>query len=142
MKENLETLKKISRLEKKELSPKVAISDELIDYKDKEITLSFKGYKHNKCQIGKIQTTEAKKLTKMLERISETKTKHLLSREESGIYCGSVKNSGKYTDIYKGIPNDVEVLEIHYDNGGRIFGFLVHNIFKIILILKKHKKID
>lgn len=125
--------------EQEKISPTVAVSDSLKDYENKLVTFSFEIYNINQYEISKLNKQEAKKLTRELRKISSTPTKHFRHQNASGIACKSIYNSGSYTVLFDGIPEDVEMLEVDYSGAGRVFGYMVNNIFSIVAIGKKHR---
>lgn len=129
---NLET-------EKSNISPIVAVSDALKDYENKRVVFSFEVYNNNQCRIGSIDKTEAKKLTKEFKKISATLTKHFRHQSTSGIACKPVYNSGNYAVLFNEVPEDIELLEVDYSGAGRVFGYMVNNIFSIVAIGKEHR---
>lgn len=132
--------KSVASLEKtNELDPRVAISDTVKDFDNKKVSFSFEIYNNNQCEISKLDNKEAKKLTKKLKKISETRTKHFKHQDTSGIDCKPIHCSGSYEVLFDGIPEDIDMLEIDYSKAGRIFGYIVENIFNIVAIAKKHK---
>ena len=124
------------------LSPEVAISDEIKEYENKEVVFSFSPYNQNQCEIHTLQKPDAKKLTKELKNISKTLLRHFKNQGSGGsnIACKPIHNSGSYTVLFESLPPDIdEILEIDYSGSGRIFGFLIDNIFNIVTIGKKHR---
>lgn len=143
MQENLnQTLpQSIAKLETEEaqISQTVAISDSLKDYENKRVSFSFEVYNNNQCEIANLDKTEAKKLTKELKKVSSTVTKHFRNQNISGIACKPIYNSGNYSSLFSEISDDIELLEIDYSNAGRVFGYIVNNIFNVVAIGKKHR---
>lgn len=121
------------------ISPTVAVSDALEDYENRRVVFSFEVYNSNQCRIGSIDKAEAKKLTKELKKISSTPTKHFRHQGASGIACKSVHNSGNYAVLFNNVPEDIDLLEIDYSGTGRVFGYIVNNIFNIVTIGKEHR---
>ncbi len=126
-------------VEQERISPTVAVSDALKDYENKRVVFSFEIYNNNQCEIAKLDKTEAKKLTKELKKISTTLTKHFGHQSTSGIACKPISNSGNYSVLFDGIPEDTEMLEVDYSGAGRVFGYVVNNIFNIVAIGKNHR---
>ncbi len=126
-------------IEQSKISPTVAISEALKDYENKRVAFSFEAYNNNQCRIGSIDKKEAKKLTRELKKISTTLTKHFRHQSTSGIACKTVYNSGNYSVLFTDIPEDTELLEVDYSGAGRVFGYMVNNIFNIIAIGKEHR---
>lgn len=124
------------------LSDEVAISRELKDWENKKIVFTFLNYEPNKCEIYKLQSPEAKKLTETLRLVNKTSTKHIKDRTKSGFDCTSVGNNQNYSVYFDNIPKDAELLEIHYTKPGRVFGYLSENIFNITVVKKVHTKYD
>ena len=120
------------------ISSSVATSDEIIDYENKRVSFSFEAYSKSQCRIASIDKKEAKKLTKELKKISLTLTKHFRNQDASGIACKPVYNTGNYVGLFTNIPEDAELLEIDYSGPGRVFGYLINNIFNIVAIGKEH----
>jgi hypothetical protein len=133
--------KTIAKLEQDhgKISPEVAVSNTLKDYENRRVTFSFEIYNNSQCEVAKLDKKESKKLTKELKKISSTKTRHFRHQNTSGIACKPIGNSGNYTVLFDGIKDDIEVLEIDYSGAGRVFGYLVNNIFNIVAIGKKHR---
>lgn len=125
--------------EQEKISPTVAISNDLKDFENKRIVFSFEIYNSGQCQISKLDKTEAKKLTKELKKISLTLTKHFRHQSTSSIACKQIYNSGNYSVLFDGVPEDIEMLEIDYSGAGRVFGYVVNNIFNIVAIGKEHR---
>ena len=125
--------------ERNKISPIVAVSDALKDYENKKIVFSFEIYNSNQCEIAKLDKAEAKKLTRELKRISLTLTKHFRHQDSSGIACKSVSNSGNYAVLFTDIPEDVDLLEVDFSGPGRVFGYLINNVFNIVTIGKEHR---
>ena len=121
------------------LSPRVAVSEALKDYENRMVVFSFEPYNSNQCRIGSIDKKEAKKLTRELKVISRTLAKHFRHQSTSGIACKRIHNSGNYSVLFDGVPEDTEMLEIDYSGPGRIFGFMVNNVFNIVAIGKEHR---
>lgn len=125
--------------ENEKISPTVAVSQALKDYENKRIVFSFEIYNSTQCEIAKLDKTEAKKLTKELKKISNTLTKHFRHQSTSSIACKPIHMSGSYSVLFDGIPEDTEMLEVDYSGAGRVFGYVVNNIFNIVAIGKKHR---
>lgn len=117
----------------------VAVSEALKDYENKSVVFSFEIYNNNQCQIADLDKKEAKKLTGELKKMSTTLTKHFRHQTKSGIACKQIHCSGSYEILFEDIPEDAEMLEVDYSGAGRIFGFIVNNIFNIVAINKKHR---
>jgi hypothetical protein len=143
MPENLERISnKVANLKSDLLSPEVAVSDNIKEYENKEIVFSFGPYNQNQCELHTIQKPEAKKLTKELKAISKTLLKHFRNQGSGGsnIACKPIHNSGNYSVLFESLPPDIdEIMQIDYSSAGRIFGFLINNIFNVVTIGKKHK---
>jgi len=123
------------------IPPTVAVSDKIVDYENQKIVFTFLPYKHNNCEICKLSESEARRLTKQLQRVNQTLRKHIFTYQASGIECKRVYKKGEYDVLYEDLPRDTELLEVDFtNNGGRIFGYLVENIFNIILIKQRHFK--
>lgn len=122
-----------------DISPIVAVSDALKDYENKRVVFSFEIYNSSQCEISKLDNVEAKKLTKELKKISSTLTKHFRHQSTSSIACKPIKKSGKYTVLFDGIQDDNEMLEVDFSGTGRVFGYIVNNIFNIVAIGKVHR---
>lgn len=137
MAENLEKIvnSEIVGLEKDKLPATIAISERLEDYENKKVVLSFEPYNQSQCQLYKLEKPDTKKLTSELKNISQTTTKKLRYNYPK---CKPVHNSNQYSILFNGLPKDAEVLEVDYSGPGRIFGFLVENIFNVIAIVKVH----
>lgn len=129
----------VTDLDGGKISPVVAVSSSLEDYENKTVNFSFAVYNSNQCRIGSIDKTEAKKLTKELKKISLTLTKHFLHQSTSGVACKPVHNSGNYAALFTDVPEDTDLLEVDYSGAGRVFGYLVKNIFNIVAIGKEHR---
>ncbi len=127
------------KTEPTKISPIVAVSDAIKDYENKRVVFSFEVYNSTQCRIGSIDKTEAKKLTKELKKVSTTLTKHLMHQHSSGIACKAVNDSGNYSALFADVPEDTDLLEIDYSSAGRVFGYLVNNIFNIVAIGKEHR---
>ncbi len=121
------------------LTPIIAVSDALKDYENKPVVFSFEVYNSNQCRIASIDKTEAKKLTKELKKMSTTLAKHFRHQSTSGIACKPVHNSGNYEVLFTDVPEDSELLEVDYSGTGRVFGFMVNNIFSVVAIGKEHR---
>ncbi len=117
------------------LPPRVALSSEMPDYENRSIVFTFLQYKHSQCEVAGLEKTEAKRLTEKLKEVNKIITKKLLF---SGIDCKPVSKGGQYTCLFNELPADAELLEIDYTKAGRIFGYLVENIFNIVVIKRKH----
>lgn len=125
---------------KSKLLPKVALSDKILDYENKKIVFTFLPYKYSQCEIVDLQKNEAKRLTEKLKEVNKTIAKVLLFSKASGLNCKPTYKSGQYACLYVDLPSDAEILEINYTDTGRIFGYLVENIFNIVAIKRKHLK--
>jgi len=138
----LESSEKISEevatLDSGPIPQMVAVSPAVRDYDNQKVVLSFWAYKQNQCRLHKLDKPEAKHLTSELKKISNTLTKHFKHQQSSGIACKSIHKSGEYAILFNNLPTDADILEIDYTSAGRIFGFLVQNIFNIVTIAKEH----
>jgi len=121
------------------IPPVVAVSDALKDYENRRVVFSFEAYNNNQCEIANLDKIEAKKLTKELKKISTVASKYFRHQSSSGIACKPIFNSGSYSSLFNNIPEDIELLEVDYSGTGRVFGYLVNNIFNIVAIGKKHR---
>jgi len=130
----------VAKFEKGIIPPRVALSEEIKDYQEYKIVLSFEFYNQNRCEIDKLQKSSAKKLTSELKKVSETAVKHLKSQNVSRIACKSVFRSGNYSSLFSDLSKDIELLEIDYTKSGRIFGYLLKNIFNVVAIKVRHLK--
>jgi len=126
--------------EAQRLPPEIALSDKIPDYENQKIVFTFLQYKHNQCEITDLEKTEAKRLTEELKKVNKTITKNLLFPQTSGIGCKPVYKSGHYATLFNELPDDAQLLEIDYTKTGRIFGYLVKNIFNIVVIKRRHLK--
>ncbi len=126
-------------VEEDKISATVAVSKTLEDYENQKVVFSFVVYNNNQSEIASLDKKEAKKLTKELKKISLTLTKHLRHQHASGIACKPVSNSGSYSSLFTDIPEDIELLEVDYSSAGRVFGYMVSNIFNVVAVAKKHK---
>jgi hypothetical protein len=129
----------ISKIEEGRIPQAVAVSNLVKDFENKKVTFSFEPYNNNQCEIANIDKKEAKKLTGELKKMSLTLQKHFRHQTASGIACKAIHNSGNYSVLFTDVPPDVELLEVDYSGPGRIFGYLVHNIFNVVAIGKKHR---
>lgn len=125
--------------EQDKFSPEVAVSDSITDYENQMVVFSFETYNNNQCEIASIDKKEAKKLTKELKKISTTLTKHLRHQQTSGIACKLISNSGNYSVLFTDVPEDTDLLEVDYSGKGRVFGYMVNNVFSIVAISKQHR---
>lgn len=126
-------------INKSEINPTVAISETLGDDENKRVVFSFETYNSGQCEISNLDKMEAKKLTKELKKISTVLCKYFRHQNISGIECSPVLNCNNYESLFNGMPEDVEMLEVYYSGAGRIFGFIVSNVFNIVAIGKKHR---
>lgn len=122
------------------LSPKVAISKDIPESSDKKVVFTFIQYNHSQCEIADFQKKEPKKLTQKLGEVNKIIAKQLLFSKGAGISCKPVSKSGQYECLFESLPPDVNLLEINYTDTGRIFGYLIDNVFNIIVIKRKHLK--
>lgn len=116
----------------------VARSDKVSDHGNKKILFTFIKYKQTHCQIYLLGKREAKRLTEELRKINQAETKNIFNQQASGIACKPVHKSGRYQPLFEKIPEDAQLLEVDYTGKGRIFGYLVENIFNIVLINTRH----
>ncbi|MBI2024960.1 MAG: hypothetical protein HYT03_02665 [Candidatus Harrisonbacteria bacterium] len=140
-----ESLKKVSdeitELEDTKIPQKAAVSSAIPDYESQKVVLSFESYNNNQCEIAKLDKKSAKHLTTELKKINKTLTKHFRHQSSSGIACKAVYNSAKYSVLFTDLPEDTEeLLEVDYTKSGRIFGYLLHNIFNVVAIRTQHLK--
>lgn len=116
-----------------------AVSSSVKDFDHQKVVLSFVPYKQNHCRIHKLEKTDVKHLTSELKKISTTLTKHFRHQDVSRIACKPIYKSGEYKVLFDNLPEDIdEILEIDYTSAGRIFGFMVQNIFNVVTIAKEH----
>jgi len=130
----------IQELEEEKIPAIVAISEQIEDYENKKVVLSFEPYTKNSCEIYLMQKPDANHFTDELKKITTTLKKHFLHQNSSTIACKSVKNSGNYSPLFNNVPEDSELLEVDYTKAGRIFGYLTHNIFNIVAVRVRHIK--
>jgi hypothetical protein len=140
MPENLEKIvsEEFKDIEQEKIPATIAVSEDIKEYDNHKVALSFETYNQGCCEISKIEKQDAKKLTSELRKMTSTQRKHFLSQCTSGIACKPIKESGNYAPLFTGLQRDVELLEIDYTATGRIFGFLVKNIFNVVAIKVKH----
>jgi len=140
MPENSEKIsEEVAVLDSGPIPQTVAVSPAVRDYDNQKVVLSFWAYKQNQCQLHKLDKPEVKHLTSELKKISGTLTKHFKHQRSSGIACKPIhKKSDEYAILFNNLPADAEVLEIDYTDTGRIFGFLVQNVFNVVTIAKEH----
>lgn len=134
---------KVSKLNKQPfISEKVAnLPEQASDFEDKKVVFSFKKYFCNQCELDKfIQSSDSKKLMAILQRASDVESKHFRYRQVSGIDVKSISNSGNYRKLYNNLSEDEEIVEIVMGDTERIFGFIVRNVFNILLFKKEHIK--
>ena len=117
----------------------VAVSENVKDFENKKVVFSFEDYNQNQCEIANLDKKDAKKLTTELKKASLVLAKHIRHQQSSGIACKPISNSGNYGALFGALSPDIEILEIDYSGAGRIFGYLVHNIFSVVAINKKHR---
>ena len=123
-----------------QLPPEIALSSKITDYENQNIVFTFLQYKHSQCEISDLQRNEAKRLTERLKDVSKIIPKRLLFSQSSGVDCKPVHKGGQYACLFTDLPTDAQLLEIDYTNTGRIFGYLVNNIFNIVVVKRKHLK--
>ena len=133
----------VSKLHKQPfISEKVAnIPGQASDFEDQKVVFSFKKYFCNQCELDKfIQSSDSKKIMTILQRASDVESKHLRYRKVSGIDVKPIYNSGNYKKLYDSLSEDEEIVEIVMGDTERIFGFMVRNVFNVLLFKKKHIK--
>lgn len=116
------------------------LPDTAVDFDNEKVVFSFVDYNKNKCEIKNLSGTEPSQLTETLKKVSKTLKKHLMHYQQSQITCSTVGKSGNYANLYDDLPKDAELIEIEYNRQGRIFGYVVQNIFNITVIKRKHVK--
>jgi len=131
---------RVAEFEQGIIPSRVALSTKIEDYQESKVVLSFERYNQKQCEIAKLQNKDSKKLTNELKKMSETFLKHFRSQDVSRIACKPIHCSRNYAPIFNGLSKDVELLEIDYTGSGRIFGYLLRNIFNVVVIKVKHLK--
>jgi hypothetical protein len=112
----------------------VAISNNIRDYGEEKVLLTFERYSKSHCESQKLQGKEIKQLIDEFRKVTSVETKQL---RVNGL-CRLVGNTGGYSPLYRIIPPDAQLLEIEYSKAGRAFGYLAQNILNIVAIKKKH----
>ena len=130
----------VADLDSGKIPPMVAVSSKIDDFENKKVVLSFEQYNQRQCGLAKIAKTEAKHLTAELKKISETAAKHFRHEQISRIACKPVYGSGNYAPLFNGLPEDAELLEVNYTKAGRVFGYMVQNVFNVVAVAKEHLK--
>jgi len=144
MQENLKNLEskssELTEIDSKPLPATIAVSQTLEDFDNKPVVFSFESYNQNQCRIFRLDKKEAKHLTTELRKMSRVLTKHFKHQQTSGVACKAVHSSGNYAMLFNDIPQDVELLEVDYTKAGRIFGYIVKNVFNVVAVAKEHLK--
>ena len=105
------------------------------EYEDQKIVFGFEKYNQSECEVYSMDKKDVKSLTAKLIEISKTSIKNF---RQSG-FCSAIKNEGNYTSLFTSMPKGARVVEVKYSGAGRIFGYMVRNIFSVVAICKKHK---
>ncbi len=114
-------------------------SENIEDFDNKKIVFNFENYNQGDCEIYNLQKQDAKKLTNRLQNMSSVLAKHILTFQTSGFVCKTVENAKSYSSLFSTLPPDVELLEVYYSDKGRLFGYMVNNIFSVVAVLIKHR---
>jgi len=139
MPENSEKIsEEVAVLDSGPIPQAAAVSPAIRDYDNQKVVLSFWAYKQNQCQLHKLDKSEAKHLTSELKKISSALTKHFKHQQSSRIACKPVNKNSEYAILFNNLPPDADLLEVDYTGAGRIFGFLVQNVFNVVTIAKEH----
>lgn len=129
----------IAKLEEETIPVSVAVSKDLEDYENKKVVFSFESYNQNQCELARLDKKDAKRLTSELKKMSTVLAKHLRQQQVSRVACKSINNSRNYSSLFNNLPPDIEILQIDYTSAGRIFGYIIHNIFSIVAVNRVHR---
>lgn len=125
---------KVAKLDTGRLPATVAVSENIRDYDEEKVLLTFERYNKKQCESEKLQGKEIKQLIDEFRKVTSVEAKHL---RQNGL-CRLVGDAGDYSSIYKIIPPDAQLLEIEYSKAGRAFGYLAQNILNVVAIKKLH----
>ncbi len=133
------TLKnEVAKLNTGVIPAQAAISPSVRDFERQKVVISFEAYKQSHCRLHKLDKPEAKHLTSELRKMTSTVEQHFRHQHMSRIACKQVHKGGEYSPLFTDLPEDAELLEVDYTGPGRIFGFLVENVFNVVTIAKEH----
>lgn len=110
----------------------VALSDKLKDYCDENYKLNFEYYNYNQCELKKLQ--KFKPLIEEFNNITRSNRKTINIRDSIN------RDDDRYSNLYSGLPLDVDLEEIDYSDTGRIFGFRIGSYMCVVAVLKKHRQ--
>lgn len=100
--------------------------------KDGNYRLIFKYYNHRQCELASIR--EFKPLIDKFNYVSQSDFRDLRIK-------GPVHNNGDYSNLFKDLPADIDVLEeIAFGDVERIIFFRIHYFFCIVAVLNEHRR--
>lgn len=93
----------------------------------------FTSYNTSTCELAKLDKQLSRKLIERLQEITKLDhtTLHNWSRSR-------VNDSGKYSNLYKSLSEDIQLYEKEFSATARIFFYTVGNYFCIVSINTKH----
>lgn len=107
--------------------------------------LIFDVYNHNVCEIDKLNSSLAKAYINKLAMLAKFSPRTLPS---STLVRDKIENNGKYKDLFSGLNEDIDLVEVKYAATGRIVCFFLNEIMKdeqqcnyccIVTILAQHR---
>jgi hypothetical protein len=103
---------------------------------DELYLLSYKHYKEKECEISYLQKNRGKETLTVLKKIGSSSRDTI---DSVGIDKLPIDRSGKYSNLYNGLPEDFDVIYEHKVQGdSRLFYHKAGNIFYIICIKNNH----
>ena len=116
--------------------PQTAELSDPVNPEGEKVVFSFEMYNNSECEIADLTKPDARKLTGKLQEISSA----TIADFNRSYVRGSISPSDKrYKLLFNTLPNDSRLLEAKFSKPGRIFGYLVRNIFSVVAICIKHK---
>ena len=127
--------KGVTEIEKSKINPAVALEPTLEEKLDSYVTITFKYYNKNECQVCSLDVATAKQLMSKLKKISGTESNKIAS---SHLIRDSVERSPKTQGLYRGLGTDIRLVEIDYNQKSRIYGYFVESFFSVVAIRVDH----
>jgi len=129
----------------------VAVKDTLPDtlsYLDgNNYQLIFERYNSKDCEIYAVDAKSSKLLIAKFNEITRVNSRTIA---ETSLKRGKVYNNGNYASLFKGLEDDIELVEVKYAGEGRIICYFIDeyphstdnisNYCCVVAILRKHRE--
>ena len=135
-------LRKLSKIKPEQffyshLLPEKATQNPAIEDEPKKLILGFIYFRSDFCKFETADDTKMKSLLEKLMKLCEFTASQFFTCEL--IPRPINRSTGNYAQLYTNLGDDVDIYEFDFAGQGRIYGFIVENIFHLVVVDAKHR---